>query len=325
MPPGPFPILFFAPSDLEDAIMASGVFKRLHDEIDNASFTVVAGEAAAALYRDAPKREATIVDEGHGLALWSRLRRRRWGLILDAAGRRLSGTLPAKRKMRASDLEPQPGHKVVQAARLLKLGDDPPAPYIFTSDKTLARAAELLGDGGPLLALAPGAPWIGRAWPVERFVRLAAQLLETPELAGGRLLVVGDAEDRPRAETLRRTIVRDRWIDLTGERDPLVVHACLQRARLFVGGATPFSHLAAAAGAPALALFGPDDEAVSGPWGAKARVLRGPRSAQAIRALDPHLDQPVCHMLDLSVESAMAAAQELLDASAPSVDKRRHG
>ena len=329
MPPGPFPILFFAPPDLEDAILVTGVFKSLHDEIDNASFTVVTSPAAAALFRDAPKREATIAEEGRGagagLALWSRLRRRKWGLILDAEGRKLSGSLPAKRKVRAADPESRTGHKVVQAARLLKLEDDPPAPYIFTSDKTRARAEELLGEGGPLLALAPGAPWIGRAWPVERYVRLAAQLLEAPQLAGGRLLIVGEAEDKGRAETLRRTVARDRWIDLTGERDPLVVHACLQQARLFVGGASPFSHLAAAAGAPTLALYGPDDEALAGPWGRSVRVVRGPRSAQQIRAIDAHLDQPVCHMLDLPVESVLAAAQELLDETASGVDKRRHG
>jgi ADP-heptose:LPS heptosyltransferase len=332
MPSGPFPILFFAPTGLQDAIMVSGVFKRLHDEIDNASFTVVTGPDAAALFREAPKREVTVIDQGSGLgaklALWSRLRRRRWGLILDAAGRKLSGSLPAKRKVRALELEPRPGHKVVQAARLLKLEDDPPSPFLFTSDKTRARADEILGEGdGPVLALAPHSSWIGRAWPVERYVRLAAQLLEAPQLADGRLLIVGAPEARQTAETLRRTIARDRWIDLTGEPDPLVIHACLQRARLFVGGAVAVSHLAAAAGAPTLALFGPDDEAVSGPWGQRSRVLilRGPRSAQAIQAIDPSLDQPVCHMLDLPVESALAAARELLDETAPGVDKRRHG
>lgn len=329
MASGPFPILFFAPPEPEDAIFVSGVFKRLHDEIDNASFTVVTGARAAALFRDAPKREATIVDDGHGLGdalgLWSRLRQRRWGLIMDAAGRKLSGKLPAKRTVRASELEPGAGHKVVQAARLLKLEEEPPAPYLFVSDQTRRRAHEILGEGGPLLALAPGASWIGRTWPTERYARLAARLLEAPELEQGRMLIVGAAEDRKAAETLRRTIPRERWIDLTGETDPLVVHACLERVRMFVGGAVVFSQMAAAAGAPTLALFGPDDEAVSGPWGPLARVVRGPRSAQTIRSVDPSLDQPVCHMLDLPVESVLEAARGLLKDTAKHMENRRHG
>ncbi|HEY5412384.1 MAG TPA: glycosyltransferase family 9 protein, partial [Caulobacteraceae bacterium] len=271
MASGPFPILFFAPPALEDAIFVTGVFKRLHDEIDNASFTVVTGPEAAGLFREAPKREATVIDEGRGLGdaigLWSRLRHRRWGLIVDAAGRKLSQNLPARRRVRLLDLEPSLGHKVVQAARLLKLEAEPPAPFLFTSDQIQSRAEALLGEGGPLLALAPGASWVGRTWPVERYSRLAARLLEHPALADGRLLIVGQAQDRLAAEALRRTIARDRWIDLTGERDPLVVQACLERARLFVGGAVAFTHMAAAAGIPTLALFGPDDEALVGPWG----------------------------------------------------------
>ena len=76
---------------------------------------------------------------------------------------------------------------------------------------------------------------------------------------------------------------------------------------------------------PTLVLFGPDDETVSRPWGEWVRVVRGPRSAKAIQAIDPNLDQPVCHMLDLPVENAAQAARELLDETASGVDKRRHG
>jgi ADP-heptose:LPS heptosyltransferase len=329
MPSGPFPILFFAPPDLQDAIFVTGLFKRLHDEIDNASFTLVTGPRAAELFREAPKREATVIDEGPGLGrsleLWGRLRHRRWGLILDPVGRKLSGNLPARRRVRASDLEPGTGHKVVQAARLLKLEDEPPAPFVFLSADTRRRADEILGEGGPLLALAPGAAWVGRTWPVERYARLAARLLDEPPLEGGRLLIVGQPEDRKAAETLRRTIPRERWIDLTTERDILVVQACLERVRLFVGGAGPFTQLAALAGAPTLALFGPDDETLVGPWGPRARVIRGPRSAEAIRALDPHLDQPVCHMLDLPVETVLDAARQRLKDTAGDMKRRQHG
>ena len=39
-----FPILFLAPRGMTDAILASGLLKRLSDEVDNAAFTVVAGD-----------------------------------------------------------------------------------------------------------------------------------------------------------------------------------------------------------------------------------------------------------------------------------------
>jgi ADP-heptose:LPS heptosyltransferase len=329
MSTGPFPILFIAPSDPIDAMFASGVFKRLHDEIDNAAFTVVADPASAPLFRDAPKREVTILRQGRGLSqtmsLWMQLRRRRWGLVLDADGGKLAGWVPAKKRARPRPDDGAPVHKVIAAARLLKLEEEPPAPFLFVSDKVEARAREILGEGGgPLLALSPGAPWIGRAWPPERFARTAAQLLgERSPLSQGRLLIVGAAEDWKAAESLRRSIVRERWIDLTGEKDPLLVHACLAKARLFIGGATLYAHMAASAGAPTIALFGPNDETIERPWGDQVRAIRGPRSFKALQASDPGLDQPVCHMLDLPVETVGAAALELLKQTAPG--KRKHG
>ena len=218
-----------------------------------------------------------------------------------------------------------PAHKVVQAARLLRLEENPPTPYIFTIDATGRRGAELVGEGAPVLALAPAADWIGRTWPIERYARVAVRLLSEGPLAGGRLLIVGGPDDRRVADTLRRALPKDRWIDLTREADPLVIHACLSRARLYIGGAVFPTHLAAAAGAPTLGLYGPDDEAEQGPWGERARVARGPRRAERIRAVDPHLDQPVCHMLDLSVEAVTAAALRLLDETQQAGQKQSHG
>jgi ADP-heptose:LPS heptosyltransferase len=120
-------------------------------------------------------------------------------------------------------------------------------------------------------------------------------------------------------------VARGRWIDLTGQSDLLLVQACLAQARLYLGGATLYSHIAAAAGTPTIALFGPNDDAVERPWGENVRVVRGPRSFKAIQATDPHLDQPVCHMLDLPVEQVAEAALQLLDDTGPKTGKRRHG
>ncbi|MGZ5947831.1 MAG: glycosyltransferase family 9 protein, partial [Caulobacteraceae bacterium] len=72
---------------------------------------------------------------------------------------------------------------------------------------------------------------------------------------------------------------------------------------------------AAAAGIPTLGLFGPSDERHYGPWGEATRVARGPRTYEQIRAVDPSFGQALCHMMDLSVETVSAAAEELLAAT----------
>ncbi|MCA6278614.1 MAG: glycosyltransferase family 9 protein, partial [Phenylobacterium sp.] len=61
-----------------------------------------------------------------------------------------------------------------------------------------------------------------------------------------------------------------------------------------------------------LGLFGPSDERLYAPWGDRGRVLRGARSLDQIRTLDPDLRQAICHMMDLSVDSVVAAARRLV-------------
>lgn len=318
MAPLRFPILVFPPAALDEAIFASGLIGKLHDEIPHASFTVVASSQAAPLFRCLPRLERLMVSEGEGrlakFRVWRELKSRRWGLILDANGYGLGRWLRARQRAGPPGAGPQSGHKVVRAARLLKLEGEPPAPRIFVDEETRARAARRIAAAGaaPLLALAPGAGWIGAAWPVERFARTASILMESPPLTGARLLVVGGRADAPDAHALVKTLPKDRCIDLTGEGDPLLVYACLQQAALFIGPAAWPTHLAAAAGIPAIGLYGPHDEAVEGPWGPLARSVRGPRTVREIRTIDPGLSQPICHMLDLPVETVVDRARRLL-------------
>jgi len=312
-----FPILFFAPSGLAEAIFASGVIGKLHDEVPHASFTIVASAEAAPLFRCTPRLERLLAPAGGGrlerFRLWRRLNARRWGLVLDPDGLGPGRWLRARQRAGPLPAAQAPEHRVVRAARLLKLEADPPAPCIFVDDQVRARAAALLPGSGPLLALAPGARWIGAAWPVERFARAASMLTSAPQLSGARLLIVGGREDAAVARALRKTLPKDRCIDLTVQADPLVVYACLERAALFIGNAAWPACLAAAAGIPTLGLYGPHDETVEGPWGPRARAVRGPRTVREIRQIDPGLSQPICHMLDLPVETVVDRARRLLN------------
>jgi ADP-heptose:LPS heptosyltransferase len=330
--PKGFPILFIASSRIGDAVLASGIIKRLYDEIPNARFTIVAGPLSAPLFADVPNLAQIIVMEktkgkGHWFKLWTRVRGRNWGLIVDRRGSSIARFLSAKRRAIHRTLPGEPVHKVIEAARLLKVADDPPSPYLFTSPETEAKADALLGAGsGPILAIAPAANWVGKTWPTERFAMMALQLMQKGQpFEKGRLLILGGPDDRRAAEPLRRSLPRERWIDLTGQADLLTTYACLKRARLFVGNDSGLMHLAAAAGAPTLGLFGPSDERLYGPWGEFTAIARGPRSFEQIKAKDPDLSQPVCHMLDLRLEQVLDAARALFVASQPLFGAVRKG
>ena len=317
MTPGSFPILFITATRIGDAVLSSGLIGKLLSEIPSARFTIVAGPVAAPLFLDVPNLDEIIVfekakDGRHWFRLWRQVRKRHWGLVVDLRGSAISGFL--KRERRAVFKRPPTAmHKVVEAARVLQIEDDPPGPHLYTSPETEQAAAELTAGAAPILALAPSANWVGKTWPIERFAQTAIQLLgDEGPLAGARLMVLGGPEDAQATQSLRNVVPKSRFIDLVGKVDLLTAYACLKRARLFIGNDSGLMHLAAAAGAPTIGLFGPSDETLYGPWGADTRVVRGPRDFATIAAVDPGFQQALCHMMDLPVDTVVATARDLL-------------
>jgi ADP-heptose:LPS heptosyltransferase len=71
-------------------------------------------------------------------------------------------------------------------------------------------------------------------------------------------------------------------------------------------------HVAAAAGAPTLGLFGPSDETRYAPWGPRGRTVRGSRPFEHFVEVDPKLNQAIGHMIDLSAARVLAAAEALI-------------
>lgn len=314
---GRFSILYIAEAEVEAAALSSGVLAYLVEQMPQARITVVGSPASAPLFADTPNLSRLLVLDKDGrfewIALWNQLRETSWGLVVDMRGSTISGKLKRqKRAVRGADRPER--HAVEDAAEVLKL-DEVPAPKLFFSDETRAVADTLVKpDGRPILAVGPGADWMGKRWPADRYSRVAAALLndETGPLANGRLLIVGEEADRDLAHTIRLAVARDRVIEAQGKLTRLQTAAALRHAGLYVGGDVIWTHLAVAAGAPAIGVFGPSDETRVGPWGGVS--VRGPRTLEEFKALDPRLNQAIQHMLDLPAERVMKAAKKLLAA-----------
>lgn len=315
--PGRFPILYLAEAGAEDAVMSSGVLAYLVDAMPQARFTIVGSPASAPLFADTPRLDRLIVLEKEGrldwLGLWNQVRPIKWGLIVDMRGTTFSGKL--SRQKRAVRVKDEPGvHKVELAARVLQL-DEVPAPRLFVSDATRASVDALLpGDDAPLLVIAPGADWVGREWPSERYATVASTLTHDGPLAGGRVIVVGAEADKDAGHTIRLAMPRHRTTELPGRLTPVQALAVLQRAALYLGGDSVWTQLAVAAGAPVVAAYGPSDETVCGPWGGV--VVRGPRSVDEFRKIDPALNQAILHMNEVPADRVLKAAKKLLAARA---------
>ena len=62
-------------------------------------------------------------------------------------------------------------------------------------------------------------------------------------------------------------------VDLVGKCNLRETIALLKRSALFVGNDSGIMHLAAAAGTPLVALFGPQSPVKFGPWSVRAKVI----------------------------------------------------
>jgi ADP-heptose:LPS heptosyltransferase len=174
---------------------------------------------------------------------------------------------------RVQDPSPPPGARHVSewlldavrhlcAAPLTALLPVEPAP----ADREAARSVlQRLPPG--FLAVHPGSGSPAKSWPPERFAAVVERL--SPDRPW--LLVEGPADAENAA-----ALARDPRAVVARSLPPRALGAVLASAGLFVGNDSGVSHLAAAWGAPTLALFGPTDPAVWAPLGVLVRTLRSP-------------------------------------------------
>lgn len=307
-------ILFVTASRIGDAVLSTGLLAHLAATYPQARFTVACGAPAASLFAAAPFVEKVIPmvkrkRAGHWRDLWKQSVGTWWSLVVDLRGSALAYVVPtARRAVLKSSWEPK--HRLYHLSSALGL-DQAFAPVLWNTPEQMNRAECLLPAGSPILALGPTANWGAKQWPAERFAQVALALTADND---GRIAVFGAENERASVQALLAALPAPRTIDLIGKVDLATVHACLKRASLYVGNDSGLMHMAAAAGIPTLGLFGPSSEIFYGPFGPHCAHVRGPRSFEDIcHAPDYDYRSQECMMLDLEVDTVIAAARTLRD------------
>ncbi len=136
------------------------------------------------------------------------------------------------------------------------------APRLVCGPAGAQEARALVCDLGNYAVIHPGSGSAAKNWPIDRFVKLSFMLKER---GLDILWITGPAEDcaAPGAGQGR-----------TAHSPSLsaLVHVCAS-CKLYVGNDSGVSHLAAAAGAPTVVLFGPSNPKVWLPRGKNVRVV----------------------------------------------------
>jgi heptosyltransferase I len=171
------------------------------------------------------------------------------------------------------------------------------------SEARIDATLKSMSSGRSAIAiLNPGAGWGAKQWPPACYGKLAARLAAR----GLRSLI----NYGPGEESLAREAVASSGgnsVALFSSLSELM--ALARRSQLFVGGDTGPMHLAALLGVKTVALFGPTDPAINGPYWAGTRVLRDPASVTNYshkRTEDPGLKK-------ITVERVMNEIDALFD------------
>lgn len=187
------------------------------------------------------------------------------------------------------------GHAARQLARPIdalgiKIVDLAEKIFPLVQDRDLARKF-LASTRPPIVAIHPGSGSHEKNWPLENWISL---LSRAGHFANDeRLLVISGEADEAQTGQLEREW-KNRGIRFAKGLPLPLLAAMLERA-IFIGHDSGISHLAAAAGANCILLFGPTNPDVWAPKNDNVRVLRAPNG----RLSDLGIEE---------VEAAVAAA-----------------
>jgi heptosyltransferase-2 len=285
-PSAPRRLAVFAPNWLGDAVMALPLIADLRRAWPAAAIVMAARGSVAPLFELVPSVDAIITLTGRADATrlasgdfdaalllpnsfasaWLAKRahiRERWGYARDLRGWLLTRAIPRPRRY---------GHQAEYYQGLgqaLGVPSGSPFAEIHVSPAARAAAAALLNEHGAAagrayVVFAPGAAY-GRAkqWPPARFAELA-RYFAADQLA---TVLVGAKGDIAACNDVAR---QSPAINLAGRTDLATLAGLFAESKAVIANDSGAMHLAAAAGVPVTAIFGPTDDAKTSPLRAAA-------------------------------------------------------
>jgi heptosyltransferase-2 len=282
------PLVVRSPNWLGDAVMALPAVRNLKDMIEDEPLVVAAPDKLAALWQKCPfvdrvialdqpknlKASAAQLREGDfasavllpnslrvATEAWMAGIPERIGYARGGRSMLLTQTVPVPQR------NPARLHQRYYYLDLISaLGgpDDPSLPRLRKEPTTVA------GSRGLVLAFCPGAEYgPAKRWPVENFAAIARHFIATRK---AKILLLGAPVDVPVADEFLKLVPGADH--RAGKTSLAEFMAALVTARLVVCNDSGAMHVASALGVPTLSIFGSTEPALTGPMGARIRVLR---------------------------------------------------
>ena len=154
----------------------------------------------------------------------------------------------------------------------------------------------------------PAARWQTKFWPVENWAALADHFA-----AQGRVLIFGGSDQEAEYIAAIAKLMRSKPVIAASRLNLAQSAALISQSALYIGLDSGPMHIAALAGVPVAALFGPTHPERVGPWGVRCRIVRA-EELSCLECRKRHCSHLSC-MKGISVSMVAEAALDLLSES----------
>ncbi|MDQ1240213.1 MAG: Lipopolysaccharide heptosyltransferase [Thermodesulfobacteriota bacterium] len=163
--------------------------------------------------------------------------------------------------------------------------DEPDCTIPFSSSSKQKAREMVLQIGGddrkPIFCLCPGsANSQAKRWPQDYFAELADLLTEQ---YGAQVVFCGSPEETELIEQIISIQQKPSGVNMSGRTDILGMMALMSCSLMVISNDTGSAHLAAAASATVVTLFGPTSPGATAPLGSRAHTLEGTASCAPCR------------------------------------------
>ncbi len=324
-------ILIIKPSSLGDVVHALPTVNLIRKKFPDATITWLINDNLASLLKKGcpvidgliafPRREfGKFWQLPRVLTFMRRLRAENFDIVIDLQGLLRSGLMTratrAPRRIGLSDAREGSRvfyNEIVEVPRIHAVDRYLQAAHHLGCDissvefplnsipSDVSYVDGLVPKSGALIAVNPSARWDTKLWGDDKFAALLKQLPRD------RVVLTGSAEDATRIEKLSQGCT-----NLAGKTDLAQLAEVYRRCAVVITNDSGPMHLAAAVGTPVVAVFGPTDPALTGPYGKRHVVLRsGIPCSPCMKPYCTHTPRMECMKL-VTVEQVLAAAQPFL-------------
>jgi len=185
-----------------------------------------------------------------------------------------------------------------------------PIKWGVCADKKIDKFFEnnKINNGDLKIAINPISRWQSKCWIPEKYAQLADYMIES---MGAKVIFVGAKSDQ---ENVNRILglMKNKPISAVGETSLQELAALLKRMDLMVTNDSGPMHMAVAVDIPVVAIFGPTDPQLTGPYGDNNFVLK--KTTKCNTCFKKTCKYKYCMNL-ISVEEVVSAIQILIEKS----------